>query len=663
MTARGSGRSPDVRRRVILAGVLLSALLASGRAFQLGAIEGATWRARALDQQGDTLNLEAPRGTIYDRDGVPLAASHEVFSVAIAPGEVTDRAEVMSLLVRHIRASPREARRYTDEQRSWVVLPGRYGLDVRDALNGIPGVHFESVQRRFYPNGGIARELLGSVRLDGVALGGLELEFDSVLRGKEGRAVVRRDSRGHTLPGAMLRAIEPAPGRDVYLTIDYDLQEIAEAALAEAVAGNQARGGELVMADPGTGEILAAVSRGSEGRARDWRGVTVPYEPGSTIKPFTVAALLGLGRATLGDSVFAEKGYYERLNLTDTHAHEWLTLGDALRESSNIGVAKMAERLEPGEQYLALRGFGFGSPTGVAYPSESAGRLTRPLQWSWSSPSRLSIGYEISVTPLQMAMAYGALANGGVLFEPRLVREVRSRDGRVEQQYEPRVVRRVITEQVAERIRDVLVDAVQVGTGQQASLGSFHVAGKTGTARIAENGRYRPGAYTASFAGFFPADDPQLVFIVKLDEPRGQYYGGLAAAPVTRATLEAALATRNTPIDRSAIARAPQRAAVPAGHPIALRQDAGARAASSRVVRLTALRAAGSTATAKSSGADSRLIPDVTGMAMRDGVRRLHAAGFRLHLEGHGRVVRTVPATGAEARVSDVVRVIGGVDG
>src|SRR5690606_16895836 len=253
-----------------------------------------------------------------------------------------------------------------------------------------------------------------------------------------------------------------------------------------------------------------------------------------------------------------EEGHYERLALNDTHEHEWLTLADALRESSNIGVAKLAERLERGEQYLALRSFGFGSPTGVAYPSESGGRLPRTSAWSWSSPSRLSIGYEIAVTPLQMAMAYGALANGGMLLEPRLVREVRSRDGRMEQVFEPRVVRRVIPEQVAAQIRDVLVDAVEVGTGREAALASFRVAGKTGTARIAENGRYRPGAYTASFAGFFPADDPQLVFIVKLDGPDGEYYGGRAAAPVTRATLEAALATRNTPIDRSAIARVSQ---------------------------------------------------------------------------------------------------------
>ncbi|HSJ30431.1 MAG TPA: penicillin-binding transpeptidase domain-containing protein [Longimicrobiales bacterium] len=642
-----------MRRRILLAGVLLSAALASGRAFQLGAMQGESWRARALDQQGDTLNLEAPRGTIYDRDGVPLAASHEVFSVAIAPREIADRDGVMSLLVRHLDATKAEARRYTDGRRSWVVLPGRYGLDVRDALDGHPGIHFESVQRRFYPNGGVARELLGPVRLDGVAQGGIEMEFDSVLNGRPGRAVVRRDSRGRTLPGAMLRAIEPVAGRDVYLTIDYDLQEIAETALADAISTNRARGGELVMADPRTGEILAAVSRGSDGRASNWRGVMVPYEPGSTMKPFTVAALLSLGRATLRDSVFGEDGFFERLSLSDTHAHEWMTLGDALRESSNIGVAKMAERMERSEQYLALRGFGFGSPTGVAYPTESGGRLPRTARWSWSSPSRLSIGYEIAVTPLQMAMAYAALANGGLLLEPRLVREVRSRDGRMEQVFEPRVVRRVIPQQVADQIRDVLVDAVDFGTGRQAALASFRVAGKTGTARIAENGRYRPGAYTASFAGFFPADDPQLVFIVKLDEPAGEYYGGLAAAPVTRATLEAALATRNTPIDRSAIARSVQAATVTPPAP------AAARPSGSGVVQLASSRTV-TTSAQQSLETDVRVIPDVSGMALRDGVRRLHEAGFRLHLEGSGRVMRTVPAAGVEAAAGSVIRVVAG---
>jgi cell division protein FtsI/penicillin-binding protein 2 len=648
MAAAASGRSPEVRRRILLAGVLLSAALAAGRAFQLGVVEGERWRARALDQQGDTLNLEAPRGTIYDRDGVPLAASHEVFSIALAPREVADRRAVSALLVKHLGVTRAAASRYTDPERAWIVLPGRYGLDAREALDGIPGIHFESVLRRFYPNGDVARELLGPVRIDGVAQGGLELEFDSILSGRPGRAVVRRDSRGRALPGAMLRAVEPTPGRDVYLTIDYDLQEIAEAALADAVVRNNAQGGEMLMADPQTGEILAAVSRGRDGRARNWRGVTEPYEPGSTLKPFTVAALMSLGRATLADSVFGEEGSYDRLRLSDSQPYGWLSVGEALRVSSNIALAKVAERLDRSEQYVALRDFGFGTPTGVSYPSESGGRLPRTRQWSATSPSRLAIGYEISVTPLQMAMAYGALANGGRLMEPLLVREVRSRDGRVEQNFDPRTVRRVIAEQVAHALRDVLVGAVEDGTGQEAGLGPFQVAGKTGTARIAENGRYKAGAYTASFAGFFPANDPQLVFIVKLDEPRGEYYGGQVAAPVTRATLEAALATRNTPIDRSAVARA-SAAPMPA-----LSARAGG------APRVLQLAAAGAAPPASSVQAAVRAVPDVSGMPLRDGVRRLHVAGYRVQVHGRGRVERTIPAAGDSATVDTVIRVVGG---
>jgi cell division protein FtsI (penicillin-binding protein 3) len=651
MAAAASGRSPEVRRRILLAGVLLGAVLAAARAFQLTVVDGERWRERALDQQGDTLKLEAPRGTIYDRDGVPLAASHEVFSVAIAPREIADRPAAAALLVKHLRLTKAAAQRYTDPKRSWNVLPGRYGVTVREALDGVPGIHFESVLRRFYPNGDVARELLGPVRIDGVAQGGLELEFDSVLSGRPGRAVVRRDSRGRALPGSMLRAIEPVAGRDIYLTIDYDLQEIAEAALADAVLRNNAQGGEMLMADPQTGEILAAVSRGADGRARNWRGVTEPYEPGSTLKPFTVAALMSFGRATLRDSVFAEEGRYDRLRLSDTHPYEWLSVAEALRVSSNIAVAKVAERLERGEQYVALRSFGFGTPTGVAYPSESGGRLTRPRQWSATSPSRLAIGYEISVTPLQMALAYASLANGGRLMEPLLVREVRSRDGRVEKAFEPRVVRRVIPEQVAQEIRDVLVGAVEEGTGQEAGLGPFQVAGKTGTARIARNGRYTPGAYTASFAGFFPAKDPQLVFIVKLDQPRGAYYGGRVAAPVTRATLEAALATRNSPIDRSAVARAAT-ATRPEPPPVLLTTRASDAARSMRL-------AATLHGAAPDTAATLLGVPDVTGMPMRDGVRRLHLAGFRVQLEGRGRVARTIPSAGDSAATHDVIRVIG----
>jgi cell division protein FtsI (penicillin-binding protein 3) len=650
--AKRAARSLAMRRRILVVGIVLTATAATARAFQLGVLEGERWRTRALDQQGDTLSLPAPRGTIYDRDGLPLATSHEVFSIAIAPGEIRDRQTVIALLRQQLKVTERDAVRYTDPNRKWVVLPGRYGRVVRDALDDVRGIHMESVQQRFYPNGSVARELLGPVDIYGTARGGLELEFDSVLSGRPGRAVVRRDSRGRPLPGAMLRAIEPVPGRDLYLTLDYDLQEIADQALLDALQRTQASGGEMLLADPRTGEVLAAVSRKREGRAPSWRAVTEPYEPGSTLKPFTVAALLGLGRARLADSVYAENGRYEALRLSDVHGYGWLSLEEALRHSSNIALAKMGARMQPQEHYVALRDFGFGSPTGVSYPAESAGRLPRPSNWSRTSSSRLSIGYEISATPLQMAMAYGALANGGELLEPRLVREVRSRDGRVERRIAPRVLRRVIPAEVAGELKNVLVSAVEEGTGTAAALGSFAVAGKTGTARIAERGGYRPGAYIASFAGFFPADDPQLVIIVKLDEPRGQYYGGLAAAPVTRATLEAALAARETPLDRRPIARP---AARPLVTPVAP-ERAAVLPAAPRVV-LVGMGAAPATGGGHAEPAP-RVVPNVEGLPLRDGVRRLHAAGFRVRAEGGGTVVRTVPAAGRTSDPRTVIRVI-----
>ncbi|HSJ24376.1 MAG TPA: penicillin-binding transpeptidase domain-containing protein [Longimicrobiales bacterium] len=660
MTARRSGGKPEVRRRVLLVGVLLGALLSTVRTFQLTALEGDHYRMRAQNQQGDTLSLAAPRGTIYDRDGIPLAASREVFSIAVAPRELRDPARAQELLRQHLGFSREQAARYVDPDRAWVPLPGRYGAEVREALDGVQGIHFERVVQRFYPNGDIARELLGPVRLDGVVQGGLELEFDSVLSGLPGRAVVRRDSRGRPLPGAMVRAVEPVPGRDLYLTIDYDLQEIAEQALADALVRTNAVGGELLLVDPNTGEVLAAVSRAGAGRARNWRAVTEPYEPGSIIKPFTVAALLRLNRARFTDSIYGEEGRYA-LNgrvLTDVKPLGWITLDDALRQSSNVALAKAATRLAWHEQYLGLRDFGFGSPTGVSYPSESGGLLRRPNVWSRQSSASLAIGYEMSATPLQMAMAYGALANGGLLMEPRLVREVRSRDGRVERSHAPRVVRQVMTADVAAQLRDVLIGAVEEGTGRAASVGAFPVAGKTGTVRIAGSGGYRVGAYYASFAGFFPADDPQLVIVVKLDEPRtrydgagGGYYGGSTAAPVTRAMLEAVLAAHSAPIDRSVIAR-PLNIA-PGGVDGAGGQATWATA--SRVVELNAVAAAESPVVPP----DSAEVPDVTGMPMRDGVRRLHAAGFRVRLEGAGRISRTLPEAGGVVAEDVVIRVFG----
>ncbi|HEX6063857.1 MAG TPA: penicillin-binding transpeptidase domain-containing protein, partial [Longimicrobiales bacterium] len=607
----------------------------------LQVVDADTWQARADEQHEQQSAIPAPRGTIYDRDGVPLAASSEAFRISIAPHDVTDRRGLAKRLQALTKLDQKTIKRSLDTRRKWVQLTGRYDASVRQALDGVAGVHFDRVQMRFYPRGVIAADILGAVNSKGEALSGIELEFDSILAGQPGVALVRRGSRGRAIPGAMVQAQAPRPGRDIYLTIDSDLQEIATEALRAAVDNTKARGGDLLLADPRTGEVLASVSIRSF-HADNWRAATEPYEPGSTIKPFTIATLLAEKRARLTDSVFAENGTYtnQGRTLRDVHGMGWMSVAGALQHSSNIALAKLSARLEPQMQYQYLRAFGFGSPTAVTYPSESGGRLQRPFTATWSrfSQASLAIGYEISVTPLQMVLAYGALANGGMLMEPRLVREVRSRDARVTEQFEPRVVRRVIPERVANDIRKVLVDVVETGTGGNAALGPYAVAGKTGTARSFRGGRYESGAYTASFAGFFPAENPQLVFLVKLDSPQGQYYGGVTAAPVTRATLEAALAARSTPLDKRAVA-------VAAPPPLAEREVAELPVTLSAKRPVTgpfvfALNA-GAPKRVSDKASPDRTLPDVRGLSVRDAVRQLHAQGFKVQVQGSG-IVRGV---------------------
>ncbi|HEU4454628.1 MAG TPA: penicillin-binding transpeptidase domain-containing protein, partial [Longimicrobium sp.] len=417
-----------------------------------------------------------------------------------------------------------------------------------------------------------------------------------------------------------------------------------------------ASGGDLLLADPRTGEILAAVTRRAGG-ARGLGAFIEPYEPGSTLKPFFVASLLAAKRATLNDQVYAEAGTWKTpqgRTIRDVHPYEMLTLRDGLRVSSNIAMAKLTPRIPAGEQWSYLRDFGFGTPTGVEYPAEASGRLSRPDRWSALTPASLAMGYEVSVTPLQLTLAYGALANGGALMEPRLVREVRGANGEVIERREPRRLRKVIPEQVATDLREVLVSVVADGTATRASLSTFEVAGKTGTARrTGANGRYEAGAYNATFAGFFPARDPQLVIYVKLDRPRGDYYGGLTAAPVTREALQAILAARSSTLDRSALL------AIRGSQPAAPRRDEAA-ATAGREGTYVFLSNEVAPQDRPRSAAAAVPVPDLSGRTMREAARRLHALGFRVKVRGGGTVRETMPAAGALLPRGDTLTIVGG---
>jgi cell division protein FtsI (penicillin-binding protein 3) len=666
--ASGAGAASvhEIRRRVALGFIVGGAIIILVKSFSISVVHHGRLLQKAEAQQGDTVVVPAARGTIYDRDGVPLAASREVYIVALATREVRDTARVIELLRNELDLPATQARSYFRGKGRWFQLPGRFEETTREALGGIHGFYFEPTMRRFYPHGDLAQEILGSVNLMGTVAGGIEQELDSVLAGRNGKSVKRVDSRGRAIPGAMLRVSEPEPGKDVVLTIDAELQEIAADALEEALEGTGASAGEMLIVDPHTGELLAAVSRRPSTDAITWTAATAPYEPGSTIKPFTVASLLTEGRAALGDSIYAEEGSYRLFGRTinDVHPYGWLTLREGFLVSSNIVMAKAASRLDPGMQYAHLRDFGFGMPTGISYPSESGGRLRRPSEWSKQSAASLAFGYEISVTPLQLAMAYSAIANGGVLMEPMLVRETRARDGRIFRTSTPRALRRVIPPEVAEQVRSLLQQVVEKGTGKAASLGAWKVAGKTGTARYAAGGRYIPGAYIATFAGFFPAESPQIVFLVKLDRPRGTYYGGLTAAPVTKATLQAALAAKGTPLDRSAVALS---GIVDDGPPSGIRTvanvasdplDAAAPEEAARPAELEAIVLEPGQQASAPSKADARTpveVPQVKGLSLREAARLLHDRGLRVRVNGSGRAASSQPTAGSEVRRGAVV--------
>lgn len=643
-----------LRRRIVCGawGVAAAGLFWSAARVQVAEVD--RWRDLASRQHRIETRMPAERGSIVDRGGVPLALSHETVRIGIAPRELADRAATAALLGEAIPVPDAEAERLAFSEAGWVMVPGRFPPSVGEALSGHRGIYVQRELSRFYTHDALTRGLLGAV-IDRSGAGGIEQQFETHLRGSLGTGLVARDSRGGAIPGEAWEIRAPRAGGSVVLAIDVAVQEIVAEALREAVESTQSVGGDAIVTDPRTGEILAMASL-RNGSAGHLGGITTSYEPGSTLKPFTVAALLRGEKATLHDSVDTGRGSWTFAGRTinDVATVGTASLRDVLVVSSNVGVAKLAQRLTPAEQYETLRDFGFGVRSGILLPGEASGRLRRPEDWSRQSSASLAIGYEISVTPLQMAMAYGAIANGGVLMQPVLVREIRDSGGRTVRTFPPRPVRRVVSQRVAREITDVLVSVVEEGTGTRARLGAFAVAGKSGTSRAyARDVGYASRAYLPSFVAFFPANDPQILVVVKLERPRGAYYGGSTAAPVTRATMEAILAVREPPVDRGAFA------ALARLRPGTGEATGAAGSLSSFALRVAPPRPPPAPPAAVERGSRGEFaLPVLTGQSGRAAARRLHALGLEVLWESPGPVAGTEPAAGTPVVAGDTVRLI-----
>jgi len=613
----------------------------------LETVNGEELRQRAESQHVLRVWLPPHRGRISDRNGEPLAYTMFNYSIVAEPSRVKDPARTARILGKALDLSPRRIEHLLRSRRRQVYLERRVTpmLERRVDLSALPGIEERLELKRVYPQGESSAHVVGYLDDANVGRGGIESTYDELLRGHPGWNTELRDGLGHSVTALGRRSKPAEPGHDVTLTLDATLQDVAASELREAGERLHARGGSFVAVDPGTGEILAMASwpsfdPGRVGRAKPEamrnRVIVDPYEPGSTFKLVAASTALGDGTLEPGTPIHCEEGSYNfgGYTITDHHPYGTLTFKDCFAFSSNIAFAKVGnlcgERL-----YDTARALGFGQATGIPLAGEASGVLRPPPTWSRRSAATIAIGYEVMVTPLQMAMAYAAVANGGVLLRPQLVRSIRNSDGKETFHCRRQEVRRVMDPETARTMRGFMRGVMTHGTGSGADISWMEVGGKTGTTEKYTAGGYSNSKHYASFVGIAPLDDPKLVCFIMLDEPdRASSYGGSAAAPVFHEVMEA-------------YGRLPGSSLGPEYDTLVVQKPEVSR---SRDWMAPPLHAGPETAGFPGTPSPGHGLPDVRGESLRRALQVLRAYGVTAKVSGTGVVRAQSPAPGAGAR-------------
>jgi cell division protein FtsI (penicillin-binding protein 3) len=645
------GPSTGMRARVMVLGAVFLALLAVvfGRAVNLQVHQQEKLKNFAEDQYVRAIEIPARRGDIFDRRGTPLAQSVEVDSVWVDPSLVGNPQAAARALAKALDLDWRELAERLERGRrfAWVkrqVTPAE--VQKVKAL-GVPGIGFAREPRRFYPQRELAAHVLGLVGTDAHGLDGLERSFEDELSGERVRREGLRDARGRKLLTNGVEDLQARQGASLTLTIDRQLQYVTEKALEKAVVESRAAAGMAVVLDPRTGELLALANaprfnpnspKDARPEAIRNRAVTDAFEPGSTFKAFVVAIALDEKVITEDSEFDCERGRWVvgRHVVHDTHPHGLLKPRDILQVSSNIGAAKVAQKLGRERLFAAYQRFGFGEKVGLGLPGEGRGSV--PFPRADISLATQAFGQGLTVTAVQLAAAYGALANGGVLMKPYLVSKVVDPDGVVLLENGPTAVRRVVSEKAARQVVAMLESVVEPGgTAPKARLDEYRVAGKTGTAQKVDP---LAGGYSdkriASFVGLVPAEAPRAVILVVIDEPKTDVYGGLVAAPVFKEIAQQAMPLLGVPPSRPAAVALPAPAAV--ARP-ARREKSAVVAAIERLEEMDAI--------TEAMGEGTVRVPDLRGQSGRVAVTMLLGAALMPQLSGSGLVVAQRPAAGS----------------
>ena len=503
----------------------------------------------AQRQQTNLEKIEAERGLIYDRNNVLLVYNRNDYSFYLDLRMVSKSGK--DKIAEKFSSVFGKSKNYyynlmTDSDKT-ICLEKKAPDQKAFLLTNykVNGLFYREDPTRVYHYDDLASHVLGFVGSDGHGVNGVERSFDKQLSGEDGTCLVERDAVGEMITISEEETKPAVTGDNLILTINKTYQSILEEELRKGLSDYGGTSAVGIIMDPNTGEILSLANMNdynpndywnySDDDRRD-RAVTDTYEPGSTFKSVSMSALLDQNLVNENQKVYVENGRYRFRNVTiyDTHDHSWLTAKGVIEESSNIGMAKLIQNIDDNLFYKYVRAFGFGNYTSTDLPGEVKGKLKKPNEWSAVTKAFMSFGYEIAVTPIQMITAYSAIINGGILYQPQIIKKIIAHDGTIVSENKPKEIRRVISSKTSSEMRSILVGVVDNGTGKYAKLDFIKVGGKTGTSQKLVNGSYSKSDYNSSFIGFFPADNPKIVCFVLVNSPEKGKYGGQVAAPIFR---------------------------------------------------------------------------------------------------------------------------------
>lgn len=611
------------------------------RLFQIQIINGNEFREKGTRQGLKKEILKPLRGNIYDRNKAALSQNIIRYNIGAHPNQVRDKGMIASLLSSGTGAAPETYIKKLSVRKNFVFLERNLRKDECETLldQDFDGIVIEKNSRRYYPQGRTLGQLVGFTNVDDAGLSGLEKRFESFLSGKSGWVIRQRSGRGQSRPNNRFPFKSPVNGSNIQTTIDLGYQSIMVEELGRRIRETNAIGGTGIIMNPQTGEILAIASlpdfdpNNSSLYPVDnqkLRAITDQFEPGSTFKIVAAAAALDLGNVTPYDEFFCENGSYKYKNISirDHEEYGLLNVSQIMEYSSNVGIIKIAETLSPSSFYKFIRNFGFGSVTNIDLDGESAGTLRKTSGWSDISLAEMSMGHEVGVTSLQLAMAFAAVANGGYLLKPFVINQIVDAEGKVIHAEKPEVIRRVIPKDIATLITGMLLKVVETGTGTMAGIPGWNIAGKTGTAQKFIDGKYSQKKFISNFVGFFPAENPQLLGIFVLDEPEyGYHWGGIGAATIfSRAISRIINLDDSIQPAPSILEQKEEESILVNATPAVLDEQVQLLAMQTRLASDPAL------------SVKKYIIPEVRGMSLRKAVTIIRQAGLKSRIRGSGTV-------------------------